>query len=65
MSTLQVHDMDDNVYHFLKTRMDLLIASTALYMNYSLVTNNQSHFRRIDDLVLENWERKLPQPSIT
>jgi len=36
--------------------MDLLIASTALYMNYSLVTNNKSHFRRIEDLVLEDWE---------
>jgi tRNA(fMet)-specific endonuclease VapC len=37
--------------------MDLLIASTAMYMNLSLVTNNKSHFKRIDDLVLENWEQ--------
>ena len=36
--------------------MDLLIASTAMYMNMSLVTNNKSHFKRISDLVLENWE---------
>jgi tRNA(fMet)-specific endonuclease VapC len=35
--------------------MDLLIASTALYMNFSLVTNNTGHFARIDDLVVENW----------
>ncbi len=32
--------------------MDLLIASTAMYMNFSLVTNNKSHFSRIDDIVL-------------
>jgi tRNA(fMet)-specific endonuclease VapC len=36
--------------------MDLLIASTAIYMNLSLVTNNKSHFGRIPDVVLENWE---------
>ncbi len=35
--------------------MDLLIASTAMYMNFSLVTNNKSHFSRIDDIVLEDW----------
>jgi tRNA(fMet)-specific endonuclease VapC len=38
--------------------MDLLIASTAMYMNFSLVTNNKSHFSRITDLVLENWEKE-------
>jgi tRNA(fMet)-specific endonuclease VapC len=35
--------------------MDLLIASTAMHMNFSLVTNNTAHFARINDLVLENW----------
>ncbi len=35
--------------------MDLLIASSAMYMNLSLVTNNKSHFKRISDLTLENW----------
>ncbi len=35
--------------------MDLLIASTAMHMNFSLVTNNTAHFMRINDLVLENW----------
>jgi tRNA(fMet)-specific endonuclease VapC len=40
--------------------MDLLIASTSMYMNMSLVTNNKSHFVRIDDLVLENWEKSRP-----
>jgi Predicted nucleic acid-binding protein, contains PIN domain len=36
--------------------MDLLIASTAIYMNLSLVTNNTKHFSRIDDLSLEDWK---------
>ncbi|HBD93767.1 MAG: nucleic acid-binding protein [Spirochaetes bacterium GWF1_31_7] len=36
--------------------MDLLIASTAIYMNMSLVTNNKNHFSIIPDLVLEKWE---------
>jgi len=43
--------------------MDLLIASTAMYMNFSLVTNNKRHFSRIDDIVLENWEEKDAEPS--
>lgn len=38
--------------------MDLLIASTAMYMNFSLVTNNTAHFMRINDLVLENWKKQ-------
>ncbi len=41
--------------------MVLMIASTAIYMNMTLVTNNTQHFRRIDDLVLENWND--PQPT--
>lgn len=36
--------------------MDLLIASTAIYMNFSLVTNNKNHFNRIEDLTLEDWD---------
>jgi len=35
--------------------MDLLIASSAMYMNLSLVTNNNAHFSRIDSLILEKW----------
>lgn len=38
--------------------MDLMIASTSIYMNLSLVTNNRSHFSRINDLVLEDWEKE-------
>jgi len=36
---------------------DLVIASTALVYSYSLVTNNQRHFRNIPGLRLENWVR--------
>ena len=36
---------------------DLVIAATALVHSYSLVTNNQRHFRNIPGLRLENWVR--------
>lgn len=36
--------------------MDLLIASTALTMNYTLVTNNKKHFSKIKGLLIENWK---------
>jgi hypothetical protein len=35
--------------------MDLLIGSTALTHNQILVTNNVSHFERIEGLEIENW----------
>jgi len=35
--------------------MDLMIAATALTLNYCLVTNNTRHFGRIAGLELENW----------
>ena len=35
--------------------MDLLIASTAMTLNYTLVTNNTKHFSKINGLRLENW----------
>lgn len=34
---------------------DLLIGSTALVLNYTLVTNNQKHFAKIPGLKTENW----------
>jgi len=34
---------------------DLLIAATAVSRNYTLVTGNAKHFRRIPGLQLENW----------
>lgn len=38
--------------------MDLLIASTALTMNYTLVTNNERHFTQIRGLKIENWAKE-------
>ncbi len=35
--------------------MDLLIASTALTHNIILVTNNVKHFKRFNELKIENW----------
>ena len=35
--------------------MDLIIACTALTMNYTLVTNNTKHFQKIPGLKLVNW----------
>jgi tRNA(fMet)-specific endonuclease VapC len=36
---------------------DLIIASTALVLNYAVVTNNERHFRIVPGLRLENWSR--------
>ena len=36
---------------------DLIIASTAMTHNLTLVTNNIKHFQRIEGLKLENWCR--------
>ncbi len=35
--------------------LDLQIASIALHNNLSLATNNIKHFKRLQDLRLENW----------
>jgi len=35
---------------------DLLIASTAIAYGYTLVTNNEKHFKRISDLDIVNWK---------
>jgi predicted nucleic acid-binding protein len=37
---------------------DLIIAATSLVMNYTLVTNNVSHFSQIPGLKLENWAKE-------
>jgi len=34
---------------------DLIIAAIALAHNYTLVTNNEKHFKRIQSLKIENW----------
>ena len=38
---------------------DLLNAATAMYLNYTLVTNNESHYSPIQGLKLQNWTRKI------
>ena len=37
--------------------LDLLIATTALHHNMTLVTNNTRHMQRIDGIRLENWTK--------
>lgn len=37
---------------------DLFIASTCLAQDAVLVTGNEKHFRRIDQLKLENWTKE-------
>jgi predicted nucleic acid-binding protein len=39
---------------------DLVIAATAISLGYRLVTNHERHFRRIEELKLENWTRRDP-----
>ncbi|MCK5311736.1 MAG: hypothetical protein KAJ62_06480 [Desulfobacteraceae bacterium] len=34
---------------------DLMIGANALFMNYSIVTNNEKHFNKIPDLNVINW----------
>ena len=36
---------------------DLIIAATAMSINYRLVTNNERHFQHIAGLRLENWTK--------
>jgi tRNA(fMet)-specific endonuclease VapC len=35
---------------------DILIGATAIVNKLILVTNNQQHFSRIDNLIIENWK---------
>ncbi len=37
---------------------DILIAATALHYDLILVTNNEKHFERIDNLIIENWVKE-------
>ena len=36
---------------------DLLIGSTAITCGYTLVTNNEKHFKKIPDLKIVNWTK--------
>ncbi|MDH5399196.1 MAG: type II toxin-antitoxin system VapC family toxin [Cyclobacteriaceae bacterium] len=40
--------------------IDLLIAGIAIDNNMRLVTNNESHFKRVPGLVIENWSKRGP-----
>jgi tRNA(fMet)-specific endonuclease VapC len=37
---------------------DLLIGATAITMGYSLVTNNEKHFKKIQGLSITNWTKR-------
>jgi len=49
------------IYSTLKRRgeligdADILIAASCLVRDMTLITNNENHFRRIDNLPVENW----------
>ena len=49
------------IYSTLKRRgeligdADILIAASCLIRNMIIITNNENHFRRIDNLPVENW----------
>ncbi len=40
--------------------IDLLIAGIAIENDMVLITNNESHFGRIQGLKIENWKNRLP-----
>jgi tRNA(fMet)-specific endonuclease VapC len=39
----------------MKIDTDLFIVSIAISKGYTLVTNNEKHFARIENLKIENW----------
>ncbi len=57
----------DAAYGFLRTRLeqigtpiganDLLIAAQAIALGYTIVTDNEKEFARVEDLPRENWLR--------
>lgn len=57
----------DAAYGLLRTRLeqagtpiganDLLIAAQALALGYTIITDNEKEFARVDDLLRENWLR--------
>jgi tRNA(fMet)-specific endonuclease VapC len=38
--------------------LDMLIAAHAKSLNAILITNNEQEFRRVEELIIENWCRK-------
>ncbi len=69
LETIPNHPEAAEIFGLLKSKLekkglpiddfDLIIASTALTHNLTLVTNNEKHFRRIDGLKLENWAKAI------
>jgi len=68
LSKMKVLNLDENSvdkYGEIKTKLrrsgeliedfDILIASIAIVNNAILVTNNVDHFKRIEELRIENW----------
>jgi tRNA(fMet)-specific endonuclease VapC len=59
----------DRTYGDIRTRLertgrpiggnDLLIAAQALTLGYTIVTDNEREFARIDGLICENWLRRV------
>ena len=37
--------------------MDMMIAAHARSLGFTLVTNNEKHFKRVPDLKIENWTK--------
>ncbi|MEO7309520.1 MAG: PIN domain-containing protein [Chitinophagaceae bacterium] len=40
---------------------DILIGVTAVFYDFTLVTNNEKHFSRIKDIKIENWTKSNPK----
>ncbi len=59
--TDEIIDKAADIYAVLKNQgtpigdADILIAATALILEIPVVTNNESHFRYIPDLIVQNW----------
>ena len=61
--TLQSIGISSDAYVKLRNKgfiiddIDLLIAGIAISNDLILVTNNEKHFNRIENLVVSNWEK--------
>jgi tRNA(fMet)-specific endonuclease VapC len=42
------------------TDFDILIGVTAVFYGFTLITNNEKHFSRIEDIKIENWTKTNP-----
>jgi tRNA(fMet)-specific endonuclease VapC len=70
LDVLPLESPADAVYGEIRSRLegtgqpiggnDLLIAAQAVALGYTVVTDNQREFARIDELTVENWLRLEP-----